>query len=207
MQSRVPHDVRHVIAARPFAADMQRTLRRIPNLLRFSTRTSRMIRTIAALVVLSAMTAVANAADTGTAPHQATLRQPGHRQRHCLGSPAPGKHRLQRPLSGTGRRHRRGHALTGPRPEGRARDGPGRQATQRTARLRQTGRSGSRAPAPRLPVTNNAAHAPTRPIRAGQRPYAFAPPSIVNPVPLIDRPSGPTTNATSAATSSALPYC
>ncbi|AIO49768.1 hypothetical protein DM44_2488 [Burkholderia cepacia] len=167
-----------------------------------------MIRTIAALVVLSAMTAVANAADTGTAPTKQRYVSPGIANVTASAAPRPEStasnarcRELAAGIDAVTHSPDRGQKIV------RGMDGPGRQATQRTARLRQTGRSGSRAPAPRLPVTNNAAPAPTRPIRAGQRPYAFAPPSIVNPVPLIDRPSGPTTNATSAATSSALPYC
>lgn len=57
--------MRHVIALRPIATDMHRGLRRIPNLRMYTNPT--MIRTIAAMAALSALTCTANAADTGTA--------------------------------------------------------------------------------------------------------------------------------------------
>ncbi|AQQ28604.1 hypothetical protein A8E97_01970 [Burkholderia cenocepacia] len=88
-QSTVHHDVRHATTPRPFAADMQRTLRRIPNLLRFSTRTSRMIRTIAALAALSTMTATANAADAGTTAAKQRYVSPGIANVTASAAPRP----------------------------------------------------------------------------------------------------------------------
>ncbi len=65
--------MRHVIALRPIATGMHRGLRRIPNLRMYTNPT--MIRTIAAMAALSALTCTANAADTGTASGTAHAKQ------------------------------------------------------------------------------------------------------------------------------------
>ncbi|MGU7853086.1 hypothetical protein ACV22X_10080 [Burkholderia orbicola] len=168
-----------------------------------------MIRTIAALAALSTMAATAIAADAGTTAAKQRYVSPGIANVTASAAPRPestsSDARCRELASGidavTHSPDRGQKVVRGMGPDGKPRtncapttNGPIWKPSTSASAAHNEQRRTKNAPSPGE-------------LTPGIGVYAFAPPSIVNPVPLIDRPSGPTTNATSAATSSALPYC